>query len=90
MNDKIIKLINACHSDIDFNIANNCYYITINDFIGFDEEWGEIFRDYDNPEAINNLLDWLKNFCNFQVENFYTYYYFDTFEVCLGYTSYDI
>lgn len=39
MNDKIIKLINACHSDIDFNIANNCYYITINDFIGFDEEW---------------------------------------------------
>lgn len=51
---------------------------------------GEIFRDYDNPEAINNLLDWLKNFCNFQVENFYTYYYFDTFEVCLGYTSYDI
>ena len=44
MNDKIIKLINACYPDIDFNIANNCYYITINDFIGFDEEWGEIFR----------------------------------------------
>lgn len=90
MFDTIITLINACRGDIDFYTVNNTIYITIDDFEGFDDDWNEIMRDYDNPDAVNALLNWLDNNCISQTGDLYTFYSFNDFKVELGYTSFDI
>lgn len=90
MFDTIITLINACGCDIDFYTVNNTIYITIDDFSGFDDDWNEIMRDYDNPDAVNALLNWLDNNCISQTGDLYTFYSFNDFKVELGYTSFDI
>lgn len=63
--------------------------LTIKDFDGFDENWREIFRDYD-VEAVDELIEWLEEHAVEVDEDFYIVYYFEGFEVHLGYGSYDI
>ena len=63
--------------------------ITVYDFEGFDEDWSEIMRDYD-VDAVQNLIDWLEEHCISKDDDFYSYYYFEDFDVELGYSSYDI
>lgn len=90
MFDTIITLINACGHDIYFYTTDNTIYITIDDFDGFDDDWNEIMRDYENPDAVNALLNWLDNNCISQTGDLYTFYSFNDFKVELGYTSFDI
>ena len=63
--------------------------LTVLDFEGFDEDYGEVMAHYDE-EAVASLLEWLEEHCVSMEENFYTIYYFDGFEVSVGYESYDI
>ena len=63
--------------------------LTVEDFDGFDEDWREIFRDYDE-EAVAELLDWLEEHAVEVEDDFYTVYHFEGFEVHLGFGSYDI
>ena len=63
--------------------------ITVYDFEGFDEDWTEIMREYD-VDAVRNLIDWLEEHCISEDDNLYSYYYFEDFDVQLGYSSYDI
>ena len=60
------------------------------DFIGFDEDWNEIYREYDHPEEVEEFEEMLERECLSQEGDFYTTYYFDGFSVTLGYSSYDI
>lgn len=90
MFDTLMNLINACGYDVDFLYDHGVMHLTIEDFEGFDDDWGEVMRDYDNPDAVDALLDWLNVNSNFKVEEFYTIYSFDGFSVELGYTSFDI
>ncbi len=63
--------------------------LTVMDFEGFDEDYCEVMADYDE-EAVDSLLEWLEEHCASMEEDFYTTYYFDGFEVRVGYESYDI
>lgn len=63
--------------------------LTIEDFAGFDEDWCEQFRDYDE-DAVDALLEWLEEHALSMDGDYYTYYQFDGFEVQVGYASYDI
>ena len=56
---------------------------------GFDEEWCEVFRDYDE-EAVAELVEWLEEHAVEVEDDFYAVYHFEGFEVHLGYGSYDI
>ena len=63
--------------------------LTVEDFAGFDDNWCEQFRDYDE-EAVEALIHWLEEHAVSVEEDFYTIFYFEGFEVHLGYGSYDI
>ena len=90
MFNTVMTMIEACKNDVDFEIDQNAIYLTVNDFAGFDDDWNEIMRDYDNPEEVSTLLEWLRNNCITETENFYVVYSFNGFTVHLGFTSFDI
>ena len=90
MFNTVMTMIKACKNDVDFEIEQNTIYLTINDFDGFDKDWNEIMRDYDHPEEVNALLDWLSNNCIAKTENLYVDYSFNGFTVQLGFASFDI
>ena len=90
MFNTLMTMINACKDDVDFEIERNAIYLTVDDFIGFDEDWNEVMRDYDHPEEVNALLDWLDNNCVSQTDDLYVVYFFNGFTVHLEFTSFDI
>ena len=77
-------------NDILLNTTNNKIEIDFNDFEGFNDEWEEIDRDYVNPELVDEVIAFLNNNCIAKNDNFYATYYFNNFEVMVGFTSYDI
>ena len=90
MFNTLMALIDACENDVDFFKENRMIYLTIIDFEGFDNNGNEVMRDYDNPNAVDALLDWLNANCVSKVKNLYIVYSFDGFAVQLGYASFDI
>lgn len=63
--------------------------VTVEDFGGFDEDWCEIYHEYDE-EKVDALEEWLEEHCEREYGDFYTYYEFDGFSVQWGYSSMDI
>ena len=91
MFNEFMQMVDACGDDVTLNRrSNGIYRLTLEDFEGFNENWHEVEREYDNEEAINALLDWLETNCTEQREDFYTYYEFSDFQVIVGYSSFDI
>lgn len=85
------KMVESCGDDVTLSRrANGTYRLTLEDFEGFDEQWHEIMREYDNEEAVNALLDWLETNSTEYHEDFYTYYKFSDFQIIVGYSSFDI
>jgi hypothetical protein len=73
-----------------FDTVIFCLYVELNDFEGFDEDWSEIYREYDNPEAVERFKKMLENECIFKEGDLYVVYHFKDFDVQLGYSSFDI
>lgn len=92
MLSELMVLVNACGADAAINSYDQgkSYHITIDDYDGFDDDYEALEREYDNPQAVEALLEWLSAHCNKTIENLYTDYYFDNFMVEVGYTSFDI
>lgn len=74
--------------------TNNLIDFTFIDFVGFDDNYEEIFREYANENAINTFLLTLQNSCIDIVNTIgiftYTTYVFENFSVRVSYTSADI
>ena len=83
-------MVEALKNDADYVIIDGDIHVTIDDFEGFDDDWDEIFRDYDDFDAVENFLDLLDDTCIEKYGYLYKHYVFDDFEVILGYTSFDI
>lgn len=90
MLDTVMTMINACGDDVYFYTGHNTIYLTVNDFEGFSKDWRVIMRNYNHPDAVNALLDWLNKNCISRTNNFYTIYSFDGFAVKVGYASFNI
>lgn len=67
-----------------------CLNVTLENFEGFDKDWSEIYREYDNPEAVKHFKEMLEAECLSQEDDFYMIYHFEGFDVELGYASFDI
>lgn len=67
-----------------------CLNIELNDFEGFDEDWSEISREFDNPEMVERFVRMLETGCLFKEDDLYVVYHFEDFDVQLGYASFDI
>jgi hypothetical protein len=94
MMELIIAMLEKMGEDVDYRVREIDgekpeLVITVDDFEGFDEDWSEIMRDYDE-EAVDGLIEWLEEHCISEDGDFYSYYHFEGFDVQLGYTSSDI
>ena len=91
MMEIIIAMLEEMTEDVDYYVRYNGteLVITVDDFEGFDENWSEVMRDY-NEEAVERLIEWLEEHCISVDGDLYSYYHFEEFDVQLGYTSFDI
>lgn len=92
MKDKLLEMLNKLEktNDVDFFDGEDTLFITFNDFEGFDKDWEEIDRNYENEELVYQVLDFLKNNCKSQKEGLYKEFIFNDFNVIVGYSSFDI
>jgi len=65
------------------------YEVTLNDFEGFDEDWEEIMREYEDPEMVEALYELLDE-AEQDSDGWTCIYRFPDFSVELHYTSEDI
>lgn len=75
--------------DVSVDVMGECVYVEVQDFEGFDEDWSEIYADYDE-DAVDALREWLEEQCVSSYGDFYEIYEFEDFFVKVGYTSMDV
>lgn len=91
MFNEFMKMVNACGTDaIIERHCDGTYVLTLEDFDGFDEDWHEIEREFENDEAVDALLAWLNANCTERDANLYVRYTFPDFQVTVGYASFNI
>lgn len=88
--EKMLKAIDKLGKDASCDVTDDEIHVTLNDFAGFDESWREIFRKYDDKEAVESFEKMLKEECLSYDGDFYVEYIFDDFVVILGCASFDI
>lgn len=89
--EMMMKAIEALGNDVSvFEDSEGTLCITVEDFEGFNDDWEEIDREFDDLEAVESFLDMLEEECISKDGDFYTYYEFEGFTVQLGYGSYSI
>lgn len=89
--EMMITAIEALGADASlFEYSDGMLDVTLQDFEGFDDDWSEVYRDYDNEEAVIAFLGMLKTECSSKEGDFYVTYHFEGFDVQIGYASYDI
>lgn len=90
MRNTIVEMIKEMENDVDFREVDNKIIVTIDDFFGFNDDFEEVFREYENPEKVEAFKDFLEKGCLEKEDGFYIRYHFNDCEVVLGYTSFDI
>lgn len=90
--EMITAMLDTAAADSWYSVSEDGTEIafTLNDFEGFDSHWNEIEREYENPAAVETLLDWLEENADSVEGDFYTTFYFGEISVELSYTSMDI
>lgn len=88
--EQIIERFETIKADADYRVNGAEITLTINDFEGFDDNWQEIDREFEDLDAVEKVLDWLEENADRIEGDFYQYYYFGEIVVCVGYTSFDI
>ena len=87
--EMIMAMLKALGDDVEFSVVDDVIDVVIQDFGGFDDDYDEISRDYDE-DAVDGLLEMLESHCVSCMRDFYQVYEFDGFSVQIGYASYDI
>lgn len=90
--EDIIAQLDRIAEDAYYTIDCNDIDLTIKDFEDFDDDYGIIDREFVDEDAVDEVLDWLKDNADSRDEDdCYAYYYFGLLiEVRVGYTSLDI
>ena len=88
--EMMITAIEALGDDALYDVVDRRIDVTLRDFDGFDDDYCEAMRDYDDEQAVESFLQMLADECLSFSDDFYKDYEFDGFTVSLGYESFDI
>lgn len=88
--EMMVTAIEALGADASLWEDENMLDVTFEDFEGFDDDWSEVDREYDDEEAVDAFLEMLERECVSQEGDFYVVYHFEGFDVQVGYASFDI
>ena len=84
------KAIEDLGDDATLWVHDDVLDVTFEDFEGFDDDWDEVMREYDDEDAVDAFIEMLERECVAKEGDFYATYLFDGFKVKVGYASYDI
>lgn len=87
--NEMVELLNELErcGDVLIGRINGKIYIDIYDFVGFDKDWDEKYREFSKPELVKRLEEVFEEFGD---HGFYNYMELEGQTFVLGYTSYDI
>ena len=87
--NEMMELLNELErcDDVLINRINGEIHIEIYDFIGFDDDWCEEYREFSKPELVERLEEVFEEFGD---GGFYDSMELEGQVFVLGYTSYDI
>jgi hypothetical protein len=87
--NEMMELLNELErsGDVLINHLNGEIHIDIYDFVGFDDNWNEEFREFSKPELVECLEEVFEEFGD---GGFYDSMELEGQTFVLGYTSYDI
>ena len=88
--EMLTSMFDRIAADSWYEVAGSRISLTINDFEGFDEDWCEVEREYEDAEAVREVLGWLVEHAEQVTGDLYRSYWFGNIEVEVGYTSFDI
>ena len=88
--EMMVATLEALGEDVSYSVRDGFFRVTLEDFEGFDDDWSEVEREYDDPEAVERFEEMLEAECSSQEGDFYVVYHFEGFDVQLGYASFDI
>ena len=88
--EMVLELLATLGADVDvYERMDGTVRVTVQDFEGFDEEWSEVDRDYDE-DAVDAVYERLEAEASEVSGDFYRYFQFDGFTVVWGYASMDV
>lgn len=87
--NEMMTLLNELEScgDVIINNLNGEIHIDIDDFVGFDDDWNEEYREFSQPELVGRLEEVFEEFGDGE---YYCTMDLEEQRFVLGYTSYDI
>jgi hypothetical protein len=89
--EMVMAQVDALGEDASYYVdRDGDLHVTLDDFGGYDEDWCEIDREYDDEEAVEAFLDLLEAEASEVSGDFYRYYQMDGFTVVVGCSSMDI
>lgn len=89
MLEVVVNMLKELGEDVSYMMVREELHVTIEDFDGFDEDWSEIDREYDE-EAVEGFVEWLEAQAQEVDGDYYKYYYLEDVVVRVGYASYNI
>ena len=88
--EMVLELLATLGSDVGvYERMDGTIRVTVQDFEGFDEEWSEVYADYDE-DAVDTVYERLEAEASEVEGDYYRYFQFDGFTVVWGYASMDI
>lgn len=89
MKELVLEKLEKLGADVSYKVKGSEIEVKVLDFIGYDDDWSEIYRDYDD-DAVEEFEEWLEENCISCQCDYYQYYKFDGFNVEVAYSSMDI
>lgn len=89
--EMVIAQVDALGEDASYYVdLEGDLHVTFEDFEGFDDDWDEIEREYDDEEAVDAFVERLEAEASEVSGDYYRYYQMDGFTVVTGCASMDI
>lgn len=88
--EMMVKVLEGLGADVCYDFEDGVFDVLVEDFDGFDDDWCEIMRDFDDPDAMARFEKMLREECLSYEDDWVLIYHFEGFDVQLSYASYDI
>lgn len=89
MLELVLKKLEKLGENVEYKVKGSEIKVMVLDFEDYNDDWTEIYRDYDD-DAVEEFEEWLEENCVSCQCDYYQYYEFDGFNVEIGYSSMDI
>jgi hypothetical protein len=89
MLEMILEKLEGLGEDVEVVVCGKKVAVVVQDFDGFDDDWCEVDRQYDE-DSVDEVLSWLAEKADRVEGDFYSYYFFEDLVVSVGYASFDI